>query len=114
MAPIDDAVAAIELLEPGQHFTYRAIARQFGVSHATLSRRHKGSQCPRKVKDHDQQLLSPQQEHELVEYITGLTKRGLPPMREMIRNFASQIASKSASDAWVTRFMSRNHEHLVR
>jgi hypothetical protein len=37
MAPIDDAVAAIELLEPGQHFTYRAIARQFGVLHATLS-----------------------------------------------------------------------------
>jgi hypothetical protein len=31
----------------------------------------------------------------------------------MIRNFASEIASESASDAWVTRFLHRNHEHLT-
>ena len=31
----------------------------------------------------------------------------------MIRNFASEIASKSASDAWVTRFLSRNYKHLT-
>jgi DNA-binding GntR family transcriptional regulator len=42
MAPIDDAIAAIDLLEPGEDFAYREIARRFNVSHATLTRRHKG------------------------------------------------------------------------
>jgi hypothetical protein len=40
MASIDDAVAAIELLEDGEYFTYQAIADQFGVNRVTLSRRH--------------------------------------------------------------------------
>jgi hypothetical protein len=31
MAAIDNAIAAIELREPGEHFSYRAIATQFGV-----------------------------------------------------------------------------------
>ncbi|KAF1950598.1 hypothetical protein CC80DRAFT_554147 [Byssothecium circinans] len=37
MAPINDALAAIKSLEPGEHFSYRAIARQFNVPHSTLS-----------------------------------------------------------------------------
>ncbi|KAF1955927.1 hypothetical protein CC80DRAFT_414460 [Byssothecium circinans] len=113
MAPIDDALTANKSLEPGEHFSYRAIARQFNVPHSTLSRRHQGRQRPREAKDTDQHKLNPQQELELVSYIKDLTKRGLPPTREMIQNFASSIATEPVSDAWVTRFLDRHGHHLI-
>jgi hypothetical protein len=31
MTPIDNAIAAIESLEPGEHFTYRRIADAHGI-----------------------------------------------------------------------------------
>jgi hypothetical protein len=60
-----------------------------------------------------QQKLNPQQEAELVQYINNLTKKALPPTREMIRNFASHIATERVSENWVTRFLQRHSDHLV-
>jgi hypothetical protein len=113
MAPIDDALAAIESLEPGEHFTYREIGRCFNVPHTTLSRRHQGRQRPRAAKNSAQLALNPQQEAELVRYIEDLTKRALPPTRDMIRNFASHFNPDGVSEAWVNRFVHRHGDHLV-
>jgi hypothetical protein len=55
----------------------------------------------------------PQQEAELVEYLKSLTKRGLPPTREITRNFASQIAKEPLGEKWVARFLKRNDAHLI-
>ncbi|KAF1943376.1 hypothetical protein EJ02DRAFT_486408 [Clathrospora elynae] len=55
----------------------------------------------------------PQQEEELVLYIEDLTKRGLPPTQAMIQNFASTIAHKRVSLAWVLRFKARYHNKLI-
>jgi hypothetical protein len=41
MDPIDEAVAAIESLDEGEHFTYTSMADQYGVNRTTLSRRHR-------------------------------------------------------------------------
>ncbi|KAF1937719.1 hypothetical protein EJ02DRAFT_458509 [Clathrospora elynae] len=57
MAPIDDAIAAINLLEPGEHFPYRSYARKFNVPYSTLTQRHKGCQRPREAKHCNQQIL---------------------------------------------------------
>ncbi|KAF1960490.1 hypothetical protein CC80DRAFT_580065 [Byssothecium circinans] len=113
MAPINDALAAIKSLEPGEHFLYRAIARQFNVPHSTLSRRHQGRQRLREAKDTDQHKLNPQQELELISYIKDFTKRGLPPTREIVQNFASSIATEPVSDAWVTCFLNQHGHHLI-
>jgi hypothetical protein len=113
MAPIDDAVAAIESLEDGEHFTYQAIANQSGVNRVMLSQRHRGHQRPREAKEADQQCLSPQEEHELVLYIKALSKRGLPPTREMIQKKSSDVIKRRVSEAWVTRFLHRNHDKLT-
>jgi len=51
MAPIDDALAAIEALEPGEKLVYQKIADQFGVDRSTLARRHRGVQVPQELKD---------------------------------------------------------------
>jgi hypothetical protein len=99
MAPIDDAIAAIELLEPGEHYSYRKVACRFNVSNITLTRRHKGRQRSQEAKNNTQLALNPQQEAELVRYIEDLTKRALPPTRDMIRNFTSHFNPDSVSDA---------------
>jgi hypothetical protein len=45
-----------------------------------------------------------------VRYIERCTEQGLPPTKEMVRNFASVVAKWDALDVWVTRFL---HHHKV-
>jgi hypothetical protein len=113
MAPIDDALAAIEALEPGEKLVYQKIADQYGVDRSTLARRHKRVQVPRELKDSNQKKLTPQQEAGLVKYIEELTARHIPPTREIIRNFASAVAKEEVSDSWVTRFINTYSIHLI-
>jgi hypothetical protein len=91
MAPIDKAIADLKLHEQDKDFSIRGIAKKHGVEYSTVRRRWTGQTGPRAAGYASQQLLSPQQEEGLVEYIGGLTARGLPPTRAMIRNFASNI-----------------------
>jgi AraC-like DNA-binding protein len=104
MDPVDEVVAAIESCESGEKLVYQRYADYFGVNRRTLARRHQGTQSSRATQYFNQTKLTPQQEVELVHYIGDLTKRGLPPTRAMIRNFASTIAHDRISEAWVTRF----------
>ena len=113
MDPILAAIEAIESQEPGEKFSYRQVAKKFGVDRTTLSRRHQGKTRSYATAGQQQMLLSPQQELELVRYIEDLSERALPPTREMIRNFASAVAKWDVSDAWVTRFLNRNRNYLT-
>ncbi|EDU46253.1 predicted protein [Pyrenophora tritici-repentis Pt-1C-BFP] len=67
-----------------------------------------GQTSSERDKNFNQQKLNPQQELELVRYIEKLTKRGIPPTREMIRNFSSEVAHQQLSESWVTRFINRH------
>jgi transposase-like protein len=91
MDVINAAINAIKSREPGALFSYCAVAQQFSVDRTTLSRRHYGALNSVAAKAEEQQLLSLQQELELIVYIEKCTKRGLLPTREMVRNFASAI-----------------------
>jgi hypothetical protein len=113
MDPIEAAIAAIELREPGKPFSYRKIAKEFGVVVSTLTRRHQRVTQSRADGNANQRNLSQQQEAELLRYITRLTERGLPPTRQMIQSFASCIAKKEVSISWVDRFIKRNSESLL-
>jgi hypothetical protein len=84
MAPIDEAIADLKLCEAGDNFSLRCITKKHGVSHSKLSQRWNHQTGPWAAGYTAQQLLSPQQEERLVEYIGGLTARGLPPTRAMI------------------------------
>jgi hypothetical protein len=84
MAPIDKAIADLKLHEQDKDFSIQGIAKKYGVEYSTLRRRWTGQTGPRAAGYASQQLLSPQQEEGLVEYIGGLTARGLPPTRAMI------------------------------
>jgi hypothetical protein len=52
-----------------------------------------------------QQLLNPQQEHELVLYIERCVRHGLQPTREMIKHFAATLAKWKVSESWVSQFL---------
>ena len=78
-----------------------------------MSRNDRRVTVPRAEADLQRRKLSPQQERELCEYIEELTERYLPPTRQIIQNFASEIAHASVSDTWVTDFLSRNTESLI-
>src|SRR6186713_2076005 len=58
MAPIDDALAEIESLEPGENLSYSKIANKYGVWRSTLTRRHKAKTRLRKEQVIIQQKLS--------------------------------------------------------
>ena len=92
MNPILDAIAAIDSAEPREQLSYRAVGTKFNVNAKTLRRRHQGTQLDYAEAANNKQLLSPQQEIELVQYINELTEQGLPPTRTMIQNFGSAVA----------------------
>jgi hypothetical protein len=63
---------------------------------STLTRRSRGQTRPHATKVIEQQLLTLNEELELVQYIDQLTEQHLPPKRE-IRNFALTIAKTEVS-----------------
>jgi hypothetical protein len=97
--PILAAIAAINAREPGDCLMYRAAAKIFGCDKETLRRRHQNKQRTNAEAHKDAMLLHPQQKLELVHYIQGLSKRGLAPTRNMIQNFASEVAKWEVSMA---------------
>ena len=113
MDPILAAIAAFESRELGEQTSYTKIAAKYNVDRSTLSRRHQGSQAPQQARTLQKLVLNPQQELELVRYIKTLTERGLPPTREMIRNFLSEVAYQQLSVCWVTRFINRHKIYLI-
>ena len=110
---IEAALQAIDALDIGEKPRYAEIARKYGVDRSTLSRRHRGVCASRKQANDQQRHLNNAQELELVRYIDKLVKRGLPPTREMIRNFAAEIAQVYVGKNWADRFIERHKIHLI-
>ena len=113
MSGIDAALASLESLKPGESINYTQIADKYDCDRTTLSRRHRGVQGTVAKKIENTQLLNKIQEKELVKYINRLCERGLPPLRQIIRNFASKIGSRQAGKSWVNQFIKRFDVNLV-
>jgi predicted DNA-binding protein YlxM (UPF0122 family) len=113
MAPIDEAIKDLESREEGEEYSLAEIADKYRVNRSTLGRRWRGVTRSKEEGYAKQQALSLQQEIELVQYIGKLTKRGLSPTREMIKNFSSEVAKRQLGESWVTRFINRNKIDLI-
>ena len=97
---MDAIEAALEDLKLQDKKNISAVAKLHGVERSTLSRRWNGVTNLAKMKHQEQQLLSPQQEKDLVQYINKLTETGIPPTTAMVRNFARDIAGKRPGNSW--------------
>ncbi|EOA85502.1 uncharacterized protein SETTUDRAFT_20998 [Exserohilum turcica Et28A] len=74
MDPIQEAIAEIESREPGDKFSYQAIAKKHGVARMTLMRRHRGETKAYGVRNLS---LHPQHEKELIWLESRFQKAGL-------------------------------------
>jgi hypothetical protein len=113
MTAVEDAIAAIKLRKEGASFLYRKVADQFAVNRTTLLCRNQGKTSSNAGEAQQRAHLSPQQEHELVKYLQGLTELGLPPTQTMIKQIASEVAKTQVAERWVTRFLDCNSTHLI-
>ncbi|PVH90788.1 hypothetical protein DM02DRAFT_411041, partial [Periconia macrospinosa] len=87
MDPIKKAIEEIESHGSEEGWSYRKIAKKYGVACTTLRRIHQGQNEPMEEQKLQRRKLNPQQEAELVDYIEVLTARRLQPTREMVQNF---------------------------
>ena len=113
MDPIDAALASLASLQPGERPNISKTAREFGCDRSLLSKRFRGLAGSRETKYQNQRNLNDQRENSLVKYIDRLCARALPPSRQMIRNFASEICGKEIGKEWVSRFLKRHTVDLV-
>jgi membrane-bound lytic murein transglycosylase B len=97
---MDAIEVALEDLKLQHTKNITTVAKLHGVDRSTLSRRFNGVTGPAKVKHQKQQLLNPQQEKDLVQYVNKLTDNGIPPTTAMLRNFAGEIAGKRPGECW--------------
>jgi hypothetical protein len=113
MAAIDKAIEDLESRDRVDNHMYGEVAVKYGCSRSAVSRRWRGVSRTKTASDQGKQVIPPQQELELVQYITDLHVNGLAPTREMIQNFGSEVAGRAVSMSWVDRFLHRNHDHLT-
>ena len=97
MDGIEAALDSLKLLKPGEKPNYVQVAKKYSCNCSTLLKRYRGVQGTYAEQYENQRLLNPTQENELVQYINRLCARGLPPLRQIIRNFATEIGSRQAS-----------------
>jgi hypothetical protein len=110
---MEEALAELDALDSNEDICYAEIAKRHGVARSTLSRKHRGISGSRAEAGLARRNLQPEQEAELVKYIEDLTERKLPPTREMVQNYASDIAGHPVSESWVTRFLRRHQDELT-
>jgi hypothetical protein len=85
---MEAALASIESLDEGEHFTYTNVTKFYKVDRSTLSRRYRKVQAPKAEQAINQQLLSPHQEKE-------------------------RVVKKEVGKGWVDRFVARNKCQLL-
>src|ERR1700744_6490891 len=115
MAPIDEALEELESLRPGERFSYTEIANKHGCNRTTLSKRHRGLQGTRAAQYESQRVLTDEQSQTLVEWVNELTKKGLPPSNEMLRNFAREIRGTGDKPGreWPVRWRNRHQDQII-
>ena len=110
---MDSAIAELNSREFRGRIPYKEIAKKHGVVDTTLRRRHRAETETVEVQHLRQQLLTPEQEVELIRYINQETKGKQPPGRFLVRDKAALLAGKPVGQNWVYRFLQRHADVLV-
>lgn len=113
MPGVRDALLQINNLNPREKVVYSKVAKDEGASASTLSRRHRGVQSDITTKNLTQRTVSPQQEEELVQYITQLAGRHSEPTRAMIIEIVRELAGVEVSQTWITHFFARHRDVII-
>jgi hypothetical protein len=90
----------------------RKIKARTGVAlpYHTVRNRFQGKHVPPRQAHVSQQLLSPEAEEVLVDWITFLSDTGHPLSKRTIRKKAEALCGKKPSKSWITYFLRRHSE----
>jgi hypothetical protein len=113
MDPIEKAIEDLKSQTLKGRIPYTKTAEKYGVVPTTLRRRYLAETKPRELKNLQQQLLTPEQEKELVKWIKQETQGHQPPARSLVASKASLLAGRDVGINWVHRFYSRHQDQLV-
>lgn len=111
-SPFETRIAeALTELSTDPNASLRAVAKKFSLSAETLRRRQNGG-IGKQIARNSQQLLSPEQEQELVQWILHLEMEGHAPTHNTVRAMASRISQESGASGrighhWLQRFLTR-------
>jgi hypothetical protein len=110
--PVQEALAEIARMKPGEKISYQALAKKHGWCRSTSTHQHTNHVVPHETKAKKQLLIHPRDDVEVVEYIRGLYRRVLSPTRETMINFVTPLCAWPSSKSWVTRFLRRHVDEL--
>jgi hypothetical protein len=113
MAAMDKAIEELNSHDYSGKIPYQFVAQKYGLVDTTLRRRYRAEIEPREVKYLRQQLLTPEQEVELTEWINDKTQGKKPPDRYLVAEKASLLAGRDVGVGWVYRFHQRHADVLV-
>jgi hypothetical protein len=83
---------AISDLESQKKPQYAQVARKYNIDRTTLMRRYKGlTVSKRQAASIHRKLLTDAQEEVLLDHISTLSSRGLPPTAQILRNLVVEI-----------------------
>ena|SRR5439155_19339536 len=83
---------ALAELESSSKPNYSALARKYKLERTTLAKRAQGKTTSREeFQSARHQCLTNTQERVLINHINRLTKQGIPPTSQMVKNFAEEI-----------------------
>ena len=111
----DKLQPALRSLSNGEFKSRRACARAYDVSESTLRLRQKGG-INKRAAQVEKQLLRPEQEHMLADWIIKLDAQGHAPgydqVREMVRTIRRANGVREpvpkVGENWIKRFKDRN------
>lgn len=110
MDPIEAALATLEAQEGPPN--YQATAKKFGVERTTLMRRHKKLTRSRSDYYESRQIMTREQERDLVKYINVLSDRGIPPTPTIVCIFIFNITKHKVSKNFVSSFVKKYADEL--
>ncbi|CDO71859.1 hypothetical protein BN946_scf184940.g6 [Trametes cinnabarina] len=87
----DTLAEACKTLEADPELTYAAAARQFSIPETTLRARYKGIHTSRRSSHGSQQLLTPEEEDALCDWIEHLSLEGAPVDKDTVRDMVQAV-----------------------
>jgi hypothetical protein len=109
-----DILKAISDLNAQEKPQYAQIARKYGLDRTTLMRRYKGQTVSNEAAHSiHQKLLTDAQEEVLLDHISKLSARGLPPTPQILRNLVVEIIRHDIGECWIRRFCQRHKNRIT-
>jgi hypothetical protein len=109
-----DILKAITDLDSQEKPQYAQIARKYNLDRTTLMRRYKGQTVSnQEAHSIHQKLLTNAQEEVLLDHISKLSARGLPPTPQILRNLVVEIVQHDIGERWIRRFSRRYKDRIT-